>query len=257
MSEETTNNSTTQSNQPQKSFPVFPVVAAFVVILAIVAYFVVNSQSQNEDHSNVQSANTANCQGEAGTCNLDTPNGMKMDMPNGMKMDMPNGMKMDMPNGMKMDMPNGMNMGAKPTESENETYRNSRAASVTVTADTPLTIKIASITTQASYFPLTIDGTRMEVLAIRDSSGRVRTAFNTCQMCHGAPKAYFVQSGNEFVCQQCGQHFAVDRVESNVKGCNPYPIFADDKTVTDDEIQIGYDFLSKSKSLFENWNPGI
>lgn len=36
-------------------------------------------------------------------------------------------------------------------------------------------------------------------------------------------------------------------------GCNPWPIFGTDKTVTEDEIQISYDFLKESSAIFEYW----
>ncbi|MBR2288842.1 MAG: DUF2318 domain-containing protein, partial [Clostridia bacterium] len=46
-----------------------------------------------------------------------------------------------------------------------------------------LTIPTTSITETASFYPVVIDGTAMEVLAIRTAQGEIRTAFNTCQSC--------------------------------------------------------------------------
>ena len=93
----------------------------------------------------------------------------------------------------------------------------------------------------------------MEVLAVRASDGTVRTAFNTCQSCFTSGRGYYVQEGNDLVCQNCGFHFTPDQVEIQSGGCNPWPIFEENKTVTEDEIQISYDFLKESSVIFEYW----
>jgi hypothetical protein len=45
----------------------------------------------------------------------------------------------------------------------------------------------------------------------------------------------------------------MDDVEIESGGCNPWPIFAEDKTETGDTIEISYDFLKVSKEIFANW----
>lgn len=44
-----------------------------------------------------------------------------------------------------------------------------------------LTIPLSSVSQNASFYPIVVNGTEMEVLAIRTASGEIRTAFNTCQ----------------------------------------------------------------------------
>jgi len=109
------------------------------------------------------------------------------------------------------------------------------------------------ITPKAVFFPLEIDGMKMEVLAVKAPDGTIRTAFNTCQVCYGSGKAYFKQDGDVLVCQNCGRRFKTNQVEVQSGGCNPVPIFAKDKTVTDNTITIKLGFLRQSKELFENW----
>lgn len=116
-----------------------------------------------------------------------------------------------------------------------------------------LNILTADVGTTASFYPITVDGTEMEVLAIKASDGTIRTAFNTCQSCYASGAGYYVQEGDDLVCQNCGFHFTADEVEIQSGGCNPWPIFAENKTVTEDSIQISYDFLQKSSSIFANW----
>ena len=116
-----------------------------------------------------------------------------------------------------------------------------------------LTIPVSEISGTASFFPVVVDGTEMEVLAVRASDGTIRTAFNTCQSCYTSGRGYYVQQGDDLVCQNCGYHFVPDQVEVQAGGCNPWPIFAENKTVTESSIQISYDFLRESSAIFKNW----
>ena len=122
-----------------------------------------------------------------------------------------------------------------------------------ISAGEHLAIPVSEISSTASFFPVEVDGTEMEVLAVRASDGTIRTAFNTCQSCYTSGKGYYVQQGNDLVCQNCGYHFAPDQVEIQAGGCNPWPIFAENKTTSADTIQIPYDFLKESSAIFANW----
>lgn len=116
-----------------------------------------------------------------------------------------------------------------------------------------LAIPISDITDAASFYPITVDGEDMEVLAVRASDGTIRTAFNTCQSCYDSGAGFYSFEDGELICNNCGFHFSPDQVEVTAGGCNPWPIFANNKTVTDDSILISYDFLFESKEIFANW----
>lgn len=116
-----------------------------------------------------------------------------------------------------------------------------------------LVIPISEISSTVQFYPVTIDGTKMEVLAVEAPDGSIRTAFNTCQICYGSGKGYYEQSGDALVCQNCGNQFKMSQVEIESGGCNPWLIFEKDKTVTDESITISYDFLKESIEIFENW----
>lgn len=116
-----------------------------------------------------------------------------------------------------------------------------------------LVIPTAEISEKASFYPVTVDGTRMEVIAVRDSAGTVRTAFNTCQVCYDSGKGYYVQSGSYLVCQNCGNRFSMDQVGIVAGGCNPWPIFAKNTTVTADAVSISYNFLAEAREIFAQW----
>jgi hypothetical protein len=116
-----------------------------------------------------------------------------------------------------------------------------------------LVIPVGDITETATFYPIKVDGTAMEVLAVKAPDGTVRTAFNTCEVCYDSGRGYYKQEGNVLVCQNCGNRFKTSQVEVQSRGCNPWPIFQENKTVTDESITISYDFLSASTKVFENW----
>lgn len=125
----------------------------------------------------------------------------------------------------------------------------------TVSESQSLIIPLENISETASFYPLTVDGTKMEVIAVLDSSGNVRTAFNTCESCYDSGNGHYTADGTEIVCGNCGFRFTADEVgiQSRRGGCNPYPITEENRTVTDTEIEISYDFLKASKSIFAEW----
>lgn len=106
-----------------------------------------------------------------------------------------------------------------------------------------LAIPIADLSQTASFYKADLDGTEIELVALKDSKGNLRTAFNACQVCYSSGRGYYVQDGNYLVCQNCGNSFTIDQVGIASGGCNPWPILDSDRTVTDDEIQISYDVL--------------
>lgn len=116
-----------------------------------------------------------------------------------------------------------------------------------------LEIPVSELSETIRIYPVTVDGLSMEILAAKDADGSLRTAFNTCQVCNGSRKAYFVAQGDHVVCQNCGNSFARTDVGVLSGGCNPSPIFADSRDDTADTVRLSYDFLSGSSSLFARW----
>ncbi|WP_024294583.1 DUF2318 domain-containing protein [Lacrimispora indolis] len=116
-----------------------------------------------------------------------------------------------------------------------------------------LVIPVKDISSTAQFYPVDVDGTKMEVIAVKAPDGTIRTAFNTCQVCYDSGRGYYKQEKDVLVCQNCGNRFPMSRVEVEAGGCNPWPIFDEDKTVTDESITISNDFLKESKEIFANW----
>ncbi|MDR1627081.1 MAG: DUF2318 domain-containing protein [Spirochaetia bacterium] len=123
-------------------------------------------------------------------------------------------------------------------------------------ADRDLVIQTAEVTENAVFYPVDIEGVRLEVLAVRAPDGTIRTAFNTCQVCYGSGRGFYKQQGTVLVCQNCGNRFRMSQIEVRSGGCNPIPIFAANKKVTATTITIPKDFLKATRDKFARWRRG-
>ncbi len=95
-------------------------------------------------------------------------------------------------------------------------------------------------------------GNKMELVAVKDSSDNIDIAFNTCQVCNGSPKAYFVWQNNKLVCKNCGNTFSLKTIGQSSGGCNPMTISDSEVTKIENGIQISKVFLSDNENLFTN-----
>ncbi len=119
---------------------------------------------------------------------------------------------------------------------------------------TDVVINKSEISETVKFYPVKIGKKNLEILAVKASDGTIRTAFNTCQVCNGSPRAYYKQEGDTLVCQNCGNRFSMDMVEQQRGGCNPIPILKEDKDDDGTNITISRDFIEQNKELFtDNW----
>jgi uncharacterized membrane protein len=116
-----------------------------------------------------------------------------------------------------------------------------------------ITITKSDVTETAKFIPYKAENTKMEVIALKAPDGSIRTAFNTCQVCYDSGRGYYVQEGDQLVCQNCGNRFEASQVEEIKGGCNPVPILTENKTDDGTTITIPKDFLEPNKALFGNW----
>lgn len=121
-----------------------------------------------------------------------------------------------------------------------------------------LKIVKSEITADAKFYPFKLGDTNMEVLALKAEDGTIRTALNTCQVCYGSGKGYYIQEPNtkELICQNCGNRFGLNQVEVVKGGCNPIPIMKENKTDDGANIIISKEILEESKILFSRWTKG-
>ena len=113
-----------------------------------------------------------------------------------------------------------------------------------------LTISKSNITDIAKFYPVIVDGIRMEVIVVMASDGTIRTAFNACQVCASSGKGYYIQVGHKLICQNCGNAFDIDELEITRNGCNPAPIDKLSKTEDDEYITIPKETFLANMSLY-------
>lgn len=140
-----------------------------------------------------------------------------------------------------------------PDSSTENTASSDTSVPVALNETGDVVIQIADITETATFYSYDSNGTKMGLFAVKASDGTVRTALNTCQICNGSPYAYFTQQDDTFQCLNCGNIYSLDMIEQERGGCNPVPIMADEKTVTDKEIIIPAKFFEDNAQRFENW----
>ena len=114
-------------------------------------------------------------------------------------------------------------------------------------------IPLSDLSSTAAFYDAEVDGTKVELLAVKASDGSIHTAFNTCQVCYSSGRGYYVQEGDELVCQNCGNRFPINEVGVTRNGCNPVPILENERTMDDSSITIPDSFLKKYVAIFENW----
>ncbi len=153
--------------------------------------------------------------------------------------------------------PEGGSAGKNNTDSSGKSNAassaDSNAGEAVLNEDGDVVINIADITENAVFYEYDSNGTTIGLFAVKASDGTIRTALNTCQVCNGSPYAFFEQQGDSFQCQNCKNIFSLDMIEQERGGCNPVPITADDKTVSDTEIIIPAKFLDENAERFTNW----
>jgi uncharacterized membrane protein len=120
-------------------------------------------------------------------------------------------------------------------------------------ADSDLVIPVSEVTENAVFYPVDIEGRRLEVLAVKAPDGTIRTAFNACQVCYGSGRGFYKQQGTVLVCQNCGNRFRMGQVGLRSGGCNPVPIAPANRRVTETAIIISKEFLTEAKAIFARW----
>ncbi|RQN02365.1 DUF2318 domain-containing protein [Clostridium butyricum] len=150
---------------------------------------------------------------------------------------------------------NNNSNSSKSSDASSSNKESKSESAKTTSADIVSGIEInkADISATAKFYPYESDGIKMEVLALKANDGTIRTALNTCQVCYSSGKGYYVQEGNELVCQNCGNRFALNMVGKSKGGCNPVPISDTSKVDDGNKIIIDKNYLDKNKAYFSNW----
>jgi len=76
---------------------------------------------------------------------------------------------------------------------------------------------------KARFFTVAAGKTDIRFFVVQSPDGRVRAAFDACDVCFPEGKGYR-QEGENMVCVNCGRRFHVSMVGEVHGGCNPAPL---------------------------------
>jgi len=114
-------------------------------------------------------------------------------------------------------------------------------------------VVLADVSDTVSFLPVNVDGTDMEVIAVKASDGSVRVALNTCRVCYDSGKGYYEQSGTNLICQNCGSAFAIDDIGIVNEGCSAIGLTESEIARNEDTITISLSTLEGYSQYFKNW----
>ena len=112
-------------------------------------------------------------------------------------------------------------------------------------------IDISKLSSKGTYYTYNYEGTKMEFFAVQDRTDKLRMAFNRCQVCYGTGRGYFVQEGDEFVCQNCGNRYSLSMIGKEKGGCNPSPIMGTDRIIKDNKVEILESIFNENEYMFK------
>ncbi len=143
------------------------------------------------------------------------------------------------------------NSSTDGTSQEEENFDDDNAQENGETGEGGIVIDTSTVTSTATFYDTTINGLTVEIFAVLASDNTVRVAFNTCQVCNGSKKAYFVQSGSYMVCQNCKSKISIDTVGKSSNSCSPVPVKT--YSLSDGIITVSQTYLEGNVSLFKKW----
>ena len=85
---------------------------------------------------------------------------------------------------------------------------------------------------KAHFYSYDAGGTQVKYFVLKSSDGKVRAAFDACDVCYAQKKGYH-QEGDEMVCNNCGRRFPSTKINVVEGGCNPSPV---ERTVKGDTL---------------------
>ncbi len=96
------------------------------------------------------------------------------------------------------------------------------------------------------FFAVAQNDKQIRFFAVKSPEGRVRTAFDACDVCYPEKKGYR-QDGEFVVCTNCGRRFHMSMVGEARGGCNPSPLAS---AVAGDRLEIKLSDLAAGAAFF-------
>ncbi len=117
----------------------------------------------------------------------------------------------------------------------------------TMAEDGVVRIPLSTVSEEMKVHSYDAGGTEVRYLVVLGGDGRVRTAFDACEVCGGA-KGY-AQSGGDVVCRNCGRHFLIDDLGTENRGGGCWPAYLP-HTIEDGYIVVRESGLESGRRFF-------
>lgn len=108
-------------------------------------------------------------------------------------------------------------------------------------------IPLNQITDAIQKYQFDADGVTVTYFAVKGSDGKVRTAFDACDVCGGS-KGY-QQQGTDIKCNNCGKVFKIDGLGTKNKGYGCWPSYLS-HLIKDGQVMISKKEITQGKHRF-------
>ena len=108
-------------------------------------------------------------------------------------------------------------------------------------------IPLEDITSTVQKYDYNANGVKVTYFAVKGSDGKIRTAFDACDVCGG--KKGYTQKGNDIECNNCGRVFSIDGLGTKNKGYGCWPSYLS-HFIKDGKVMINMKELEQGKHRF-------
>lgn len=112
------------------------------------------------------------------------------------------------------------------------------------------------------FYPFSVNGTKLELIAVKDADSKFRVAFNTSEKCCKSGKGYYIADGEKLVCQNCGEKIKAVKIGDEPKKdkkdpCVPIAIDTADLKLYSDTLYIDYALITDELPTFAGWKSAV
>jgi len=109
-------------------------------------------------------------------------------------------------------------------------------------------VPLSEISTTMKKYSYDVNGTTVRFFVVLGSDGKVRAAFDACQVCYKAKKGYS-QVNNNVRCNNCGRQFSIDELGTENKGAGCWPSYLPNE-VNGSDVRVNVSDLQAGAFLF-------
>ena len=112
-----------------------------------------------------------------------------------------------------------------------------------------INIPLSEITAKANWYNYEVDNKTVSYFAVKASDGRIKIAFDACDVCYPEKKGYR-QVGSDMVCNNCGLKFAISGIGTENKASSGCWLGYLPATIEGDYLKIRKQDLENGKWRF-------